>query len=60
MIKKPKNYISGVKAKTQLYETRKVPHSKHRTIDSQARIDICLNCTKPASECNGNCFGRSN
>lgn len=24
---------------------------------SQAKIDKCLNCTKPAKECKGNCSG---
>lgn len=57
MIKKSLNACKVIKVKTQLYETRKVPHKKHRTIDSQQRIDMCLSCTKPMSECKGNCWG---
>jgi hypothetical protein len=57
MVKKAKNFLMGVKATTQLYGTKKVPHKHHRTIDSQEKIDMCLNCTKPAKECKGKCFG---
>lgn len=28
------------------------------TVSEQRKIDKCLNCTKPASECKGDCFGR--
>ena len=57
MIKKAKNISKGVKVKTQLYETKSAPHKKHRTQESQDKIEICLSCTKPASQCKGNCFG---
>lgn len=28
------------------------------TVSEQRKIDRCLNCTKPANECKGECFGR--
>jgi phosphopantetheine adenylyltransferase len=58
MIKKAKNILRGVKATTDFSREHR-PHKHHRTIDSQDKIDTCLNCTKPASKCKGDCYGRS-
>jgi hypothetical protein len=60
MIKKSLNPLKGIKSTSQFGVTKYVPHKKTRTIDQQDRIDICLTCTKPARECKGDCFGRSN
>jgi two-component SAPR family response regulator len=58
MIKKSMNAMNGIKATTQLYET-KIKKSKHRaTIDTQDKVDNCLSCTKPANKCKGNCYGK--
>jgi hypothetical protein len=58
MIKKSVKAMSGIKATTQLYET-KAKASRHRvTIDTQDKVDNCLTCTKPASQCKGNCYGK--
>ena len=59
MIRKALNAMQGIKATTQLHQRTTTPHKKHRTVDSQERVDVCLNCTKPARECKGDCFGRS-
>ena len=56
-MKKSFNPQKGIKVKTVFNETKHTPHKKHRTPESQERIDICLSCTKPASECKGKCFG---
>lgn len=57
MIKKARNILKGIKGTTQTQERRSSPH---KTIaEPQSRIDICLNCTKPANKCKGDCFGRS-
>ena len=58
MIKKSMNAMSGIKASTQLYERKAKPNKKRPTIDSQERVDHCLTCTKPASKCKGNCYGK--
>ena len=55
MIKKSKNYLKGVKGTTQTNQRLSSPHKK--VAEPQSQIDICLNCTKPASECKGKCFG---
>lgn len=55
MIKKSIKVLQGIKGSTQ---TAQRVSSPHRTVaEPQSRIDICLSCTKPASECKGNCFG---
>jgi hypothetical protein len=60
MIRKAKNFSKGVKNTMGLSISKRKPHKSHKTIDSQERVDKCLNCTKPAKECKGDCFGRSN
>jgi hypothetical protein len=56
MIKKAKSFLYGIKGTTQ---TQNKISKKNKTgAEPQSRIDICLNCTKPASECKGNCFGQ--
>jgi hypothetical protein len=56
MIKKSLNALSGVKVKTA-YETKSKIKERPYTIDQKEKVNICLNCTKPASQCKGNCFG---
>jgi hypothetical protein len=56
MIKKSFKALNGIKATTQLYQNKHNPHKHHSTIDAQEKVQKCLNCTKPASECKGNCF----
>ena len=55
MPKKSMNVLQGIKA-TNIMAVRKVNDWRHHiTPTSQANIDRCLNCTKPARECKGNC-----
>lgn len=58
MIRNAKNITKGIKGTTSLSFRKHTPHKHHKTIDSQERVNMCLNCTKPAKECKGNCFGR--
>lgn len=58
MYKSSKSILRGVKATRQVQPNKKVPHKKRKDAESQERIDTCLSCTKPMSECKGNCFGR--
>lgn len=47
--------------KTDKKKSTKTYKQKHNsTIDNEERVNICLTCTKPAKDCKGNCFGRSN
>ena len=55
MIKKARNFLKGIKGTTQTNQRLSTPHKT--VAEQQERIDICLNCTKPASECKGKCFG---
>jgi hypothetical protein len=56
MIKKGKSILYGIKGTTQTNQRLSSPHK--RVTEPQSRIDMCLNCTKPAKECKGDCFGR--
>lgn len=48
--------LYGLKGTTCLAEKK---HKKKRIGgDSVARREQCCNCTKPASECKGNCFDK--
>ena len=40
--------------------TKNNKQKNNSTIDNYERVNICLTCTKPAKDCKGNCFGRSN
>jgi hypothetical protein len=58
MVKKSMNAMSGIKATTQLYARKEKPNKHRTTIDSQERVDRCLECNKPANQCKGNCYGK--
>lgn len=58
MARKSLNALKGVKGKTVFHETQHNPRKHHRTSESQGKIDKCLNCTKPAKECKGDCYGQ--
>ena len=60
MVRKSLNALNGVKVKTVFHERQHNPHKHHEKGESQERIDKCLNCKKPARECKGDCWGRSN
>ena len=60
MVRKSLNALNGVKVKTVFHERQHKPHKHHETGESQERIEKCLNCKKPARECKGDCWGRSN
>lgn len=51
------NIIIGVKGTTQIDTKKDKATEKRYTTEPQERVNICLNCTKPASECKGQCFG---
>lgn len=53
---KNKSVLYGLKGTTCLVERK----AKKRPVggDSPARIFQCRNCTKPVSECKGNCFDK--
>ena len=57
MVRKSLNALNGIKVKTVLYERQHNPHKHHGTVESQERIEKWLRCTKPVSECKGNCYG---
>lgn len=57
MVRKAFTPLKGIKATTPLTNKKGTPHKQHKSIDDDNRIKICLACTKPASECKGNCFG---
>jgi hypothetical protein len=56
MIKKAMNVTSGLKVAKDEGDKKHKPHKHHYTSESVFRIQTCLNCTKPASECKGKCF----
>lgn len=57
MIRKSFTLLNGVKNTIEIGKPMK--KEKHNIgIDPKERIDNCLHCTKPASECKGNCYGR--
>jgi hypothetical protein len=58
MMKKSKSLVRGVKGNTPKSHRTHKPHKHHHTIDSEERVNVCLSCKKPASECKGNCFGK--
>ena len=58
MVRKSLKVFNGVSGKTVFYERKSNPRKHHENKDAQEKIDICLNCTKPAKECKGSCFGR--
>jgi formate hydrogenlyase subunit 6/NADH:ubiquinone oxidoreductase subunit I len=52
-----RNITNGIKGTTNIPSTKDKKDGKRYTAEPQARVDICLTCTKPASECKGNCWG---
>ena len=54
-MRKKLNALNGIKCKTVFSNKKNTPHYSKKGILSQAEIDKCLNCTKPASECKGDC-----
>ena len=58
MYKKSKQILKGVKGTIDTTPVKVKKHKRNRyTAEPQERVDICLTCTKPASECKGKCFG---
>ena len=57
MVKKSMNVLIGVNGTTQLSE-RKYKKKNHKTVDSPEKIQNCLSCNKPASQCKGTCYGK--
>ena len=55
MIKRTIRPYEGIKTFVDVEEKKQKP--KKYTKEPQSRINTCLNCTKPASECKGKCFG---
>ena len=57
MVRKSLNALKGVKVKTVFHERQHKPHKHHEKSEIKDQIKECLNCTKPAKECKGQCFG---
>ena len=45
------------KTKTEPKKTKSNGQKERTPREAQRNIVICLNCTKPANECKGNCWG---
>lgn len=60
MVRKSLKVYNGIKGKMVVAERLSNPRKHYGTIESQERIDNCLNCTRPANECKGNCYGKDN
>ena len=56
MVRKSLNVLKGIKAKTILYERQRNPHKSPQTEANMEKINKCLNCTRPAKECKGDCY----
>lgn len=57
MIRKSMNVLNGIKGTRPTPANKGKKYNQHIGCDPKERIDICLNCIKPLSECKGNCFG---
>jgi hypothetical protein len=55
MHKKSLNTTKGIKCKMVTQEKKAKPKRKIGA-DTYEQINMCLNCTKPAKECKGDCF----
>lgn len=55
-MKRAGRYITSIKNTLCPAIKKSDYRQQYRTIDSEEKIKTCLNCTKPESECNGNCF----
>ena len=60
MVRKSLNARNGVKANRVLHERKHNPHKHHENSETQEQINHCLDCTKPAKQCKGDCYGRRN
>jgi hypothetical protein len=52
-----RNLTKGIKGTTKIRTARATQKGKRYTAEPQYKVDICLSCTKPVSECKGKCFG---
>lgn len=58
MVRKSLNAVKGIKVNT-VFHGKKYNSQKHYgTAESEERIMNCLNCTKPAKDCKGDCYGK--
>ena len=60
MIRKSLNTSKSIKGSTDFNESKPIKRKSRFSEESQQEIYNCLHCKKPASECKGNCYGRSN
>ena len=58
MVRKSLRVYNGVKVNTNVGESKSNGQKERLPKESPSKIKKCLNCTKPAKECKGNCFGR--
>lgn len=58
MVRKSLNAFEGIKCSTVFDGNTKKKKPKRYTAESPLRIKNCLNCTKPAKDCKGNCYGK--
>ena len=54
---KTRNIVIGVKGTTQIDTKKDKAKQKRYTTEPQERVDICLTCNKPVTQCKGKCFG---
>ena len=50
------SWVKGIKASDPLTIGRKRKRKAEMLLATQEKIDKCLNCTKSAKECKGNCI----
>ncbi len=58
MVRKSLNAMKGVKVTTVFHENKSKRKIRYGTSESAEQINNCLNCTKPVSECKGDCYGK--
>lgn len=58
MVKKSFTSKTVIKGNTGFVENKVNGQRDRFPNESPLKILQCLNCTKPAKECKGNCFGR--
>lgn len=59
MARKSLNAMKGVKVTTVFHENKPKSNTRYGTKERAEQINNCLNCTKPVSECKGDCYKKN-